>query len=305
MTPEKMTRIALVTDTHCWPESQHCFGQEGEQLQPWFETIHTAFLEDVRSSGPEILIHLGDFSCGGGTFAMPDADFFAIMQRVNKDFDDSVLHFYGVPGNHDCPAGTNDYSFCEKLLGLSPRLGRTVDTAYARLIFLHSQGHSDEIRRAVLPKDPTYGWIGDAELARLDADLASAGSRPVILFTHQLLHPWANSALYRDLYATANSPAVREILAKYGNVRAVFQGHAHLLDKQEVMLGHSPVSFVVAPSLIQFPLGWLLLSLSPRVLRVQYRALALAELSERSRLAGSTSDWRAGDPAWQDFSIAL
>jgi hypothetical protein len=88
-------------------------------------------------------------------------------------------------------------------------------------------------------------------------------------------------------------------------VRAVFQGHAHVLDVREVMTVTNPIRFVVTPSLIQYPLGWLLLTLTPASLRVQYRPLPLPELSERSRTAGVGSDWRTPDPAWQDFLIDL
>lgn len=298
-------RIALTTDTHSWPGAQCAFGGEEEQLQPWFETIHATFLGDVRSVSPEILIHLGDFTCGGGTFEMPHAIFYPTLERLDRDYRAAAPQFYGLPGNHDCPAGTDDYSFCEGFLGLAPRLGRTVDTDAARLVFLHSQGHSVEQRRAVLPKDPTHGWIANAELERLDRSLAEAGERPVIVFTHQLLHPWANAQRWRSLYAVANSEAVLEIFARHGNVRAVFQGHAHILDVREVMVGGRPIRFVVTPSLIQFPLGWLLLTLTPASLRVQYRPLPLAELSERSRSAGAGSHWRTPDPAWHDFTINL
>ncbi|RLT33001.1 MAG: hypothetical protein DWI57_18000 [Chloroflexi bacterium] len=305
MNPTHPIRIALMTDTHAWPGATRAFGGEQEQLQPSFAAIYAAFLEDVQSQSPDILIHLGDFTCGGGAFEMPHAAFYAALERLNRDLRAAAPQFYGVPGNHDCPAASDDYSFCEGLLGLAPRLGRTVDTGVARLVFLHSQGHSDEQRLAALPKDPTHGWIADAELARLDRSLAEAGGRPVILFTHQLLHPWANPQPWRTLYATANSDAVLEICARHGNVRAVFQGHAHILDAQEVMVGDQPARFVVTPSLIQFPLGWLLLTLTPTSLRVQYRPLPLPELSQRSRTAGAGSDWRTPDPAWHDFTINL
>jgi len=298
-------RIALATDTHSWPGSQQSFGTEGEQLQPWFETIHTTFLKEVRAVSPDILIHLGDLSCGGGTFDMPHDIFHATLERITEDFRAAAPTFYGLPGNHDCPAGTGDYSLGEGLLGLAPRLGQTVDTEAACLVFLNSQGHSDEMRQAHLPKDPTYGWIADAELERLDRSLAEARERPVIVFTHQLLHPWANARRWRSLYATANSEAVLDIFARHGNVRAVLQGHAHILDMRMVTVGGKPVRFVVAPSLIQYPLGWLLLTLTPTSLRVQFRPLPLPELTERSRSAGVGSDWRMPDPAWQDFAIPL
>ncbi len=298
-------RIALMTDTHAWPDAPGAFGGEGEQLQPWFETVFGTFLADVQSHSPEILIHLGDFTCGGGSFDMPHAAFYAALERLNRELRAVAPQFHGVPGNHDCPAGSIDYSFCEGLLGLAPRQGRTVDTDAARLIFLHSQGHSDEQRRAALPRDPTHGWIADAELERLDRSLAEAGDRPVIVFTHQLLHPWANPRRWRNLYATANSEAVLDIFARHDNVRAVFQGHAHILDMRKVSVGKRSISFIVAPSLIQYPLGWLLLTLTSASLRVQYRALPLAELSEQSRTAGVGSDWRTPDPAWLDFRIGL
>jgi len=300
------TRIAVMTDTHAWPDAPGAFGGQGEQLQPWFETVYGTFLAEVKSQAPEILVHLGDFTCGGGTFDMPHETFYAALERLNGDLRAVAPQFYGLPGNHDCPAGSIDYSFCEGLMGLASRQGRTVDTDAARLVFLHSQGHSDEQRRAALPRDPTYGWIADAELERLDRSLAEAGDRPVIVFTHQLLYPWADPTHWRDIFATVNSEAVLEIFARHGNVRAVFQGHAHLLNKREVTVGGKPICFVVAPSLIQYPLGWLLLTLTNDKLRVQYRALPLTELSEHSRLAvDNGSEWRAGEPAWQDFTVNL
>lgn len=305
MSQRDETRIAVMTDTHAWPDAPGAFGGEGEQLQPWFETVYGTFLTDVQSQAPGILVHLGDFTCGGGSFDMPEETFYSTLERLNRDLRAAAPQFHGLPGNHDCPAGSIDYSFCEGLLGLAPRQGRTVDTDAARLVFLHSQGHSDEQRRAALPRDPTHGWIADAELERLDRSLAEASDRPVIVFTHQLLHPWANPQRWRNLYATHNSEAVLDIFARHGNVRAVFQGHAHILDMREVKVGGKPIPFVVAPSLIQYPLGWLLLTLTTDSLRVQYRALPLPELSEHSRTAGAGSDWRMGDPAWQDFTVKL
>ncbi len=299
------TRIALLSDTHAWPGSQQNFGTEGEQLQPLFETIHATFLQEVKAVSPDILIHLGDFTCGGGTFEMPGDDFSGALERLVADYRAAAPQFFGLPGNHDCPAGTNDYSFAEKMLGLSPRLGCTVDTESARLVFLHSQGHSDEERQAHLPRDPTYGRVADAELERLDRSLAEAHDRSVIVFVHQLLHTWANPRPWRDLYAVANSDAVLEIFARHGNVRAVFQGHAHILDVQEKLVGERPVHFVVTPSSIQFPLGWLLLTLTSSSMQVQYRPYPLPDISEQSRRAGVGSDWRAGDPAWQDFTVVF
>lgn len=305
MTHNHEIRIALITDSHAWPGCTRSFGVDEEQLQPWFETIHSSLLAEIRAAQPDLLIHLGDFSCGGGVFQMPDALFYGTMEQLDRDYRAAASAFYGVPGNHDCPYATNDYTFCEQLLGLAPRQGRTVDTDLARLVLLNAQGHSDGQRAEVLPKDPTYGWLAEEELARLEEALASAGDRPVLLFSHQLLHEWANPQPWRSLYGIANSGAVLALFARYGNVRAVFQGHAHLLDVREVQVGAHPVHFVVTPSLIQFPLGWLELTLTSAALRVRYRPLPLPDLAERSRNAGAGSGWRAGEKAWQDFTVGL
>ena len=70
-------------------------------------------------------------------------------------------------------------------------------------------------------------------------------------------------------------------------------------------MGERPVHFVVTPPSIQFPLGWLLLTLTPASMQVQYRPYPLPDISEQSRTAGVGSDWRAGDPAWQDFTVVF
>lgn len=305
MTQDHTTTIAVISDTHFWPGSEVCFGTEEEQLQPWSEEIHAAFLEEMRRVAPDLLIHLGDFSCGGGVFHMPEAEFRTTITEMERDYRELPLRFYAVPGNHDCPHGATDYAFAEKLFGLRPRMGRTIDLEHARLVLLNAQGHSPAQMRAALPNDPTYGWVDESELSRLDQALAEAGSRPVLILTHQLLHRWSNPYPWTDFYGIRNADAVLEIIARHGNVRAVIQGHAHILDAQEVMIGGRPVHFIINPALIQYPLGWLHLALSSEVLEIRYHPLPLPALSERSRTAGKGSDWRCNPNAAKPFQVML
>ena len=80
----------------------------------------------------------------------------------------------GLPGNHDFPPEGDSWGYVEAQWGLEAGQGCTLDTPYARLVLLNAQGHSAAQIDAAKPEDPVYGWVNDAELARLDQALATA-----------------------------------------------------------------------------------------------------------------------------------
>lgn len=295
------TRIALCSDTHFWPHATQRFGDGGAQMQPWSTEIQATLLAEITAAQPNLLFHLGDMTCGGGSFLMPHATFAATLTDLVAAWQ-QVAPFYGLPGNHDCPQG-GDYTFAEGLLGLAASQGHTIDTTQARLVLLHTQGHSAEQIAAAAPGDPCHGWVSPAELARLETALATAGNRPVLLFCHQLLHPWVGEGRsWADLYGIANGELVLALIKRYGNVRAVFQAHAHRLDVQATQLGQQPCWFMVIPAVIEYPMAWLELTLTANQLQVQMRRLPLRDLAEQSLQSGG-GDWRAGRPEWRNFTI--
>jgi 3',5'-cyclic AMP phosphodiesterase CpdA len=296
-------RLALCSDTHFWPRASQCFGATGSQLQPWSVEIQEVLLADLAAVRPDLLFHLGDFTCGGGSFAMPATVFTPTLAALIDALRGVGAGFYGLPGNHDFLVG-GDWSYAEGLLRLRSGQGYTIDTPMARLVLLNAQGHSAEQLAAAAPGDPTWGWVNEAELQRLEAALAGAGGRPVLLFSHQLLLPWQGEPPWADLYGIQNVDAVLALLKRFGNVRAIFQGHAHRLDVQPKRLGGHPCWSVVLPPVIEFPMAWLELVLHPDSLQVQLRRLPLADLAERSRQSGA-SDWRAGKAEWRNFAIPL
>ena len=299
-----MTRIALCSDTHFWPGAPRSYGSDGEQLQPWSEQIRGTLLTELELAAPDLTLHSGDLTCGGGYFEMPAETFFETLPAIIKAFRDLPSRFYALPGNHDCPAG-GDWRYAEGLLGLPPGQGTTIDLPEARLILLNTQGHSPEQIAAALPYDPTYGWVNEAELARLAEALQTGDDRPILLFTHQLLRPWVGSQPWKESYGTANAGAVLELLAQNRQVRAVFQAHAHRLDVQQARLGANNCWFVVMPAIICYPLAWLQLELSSESMQVSMKRLPLPELAELSRDRGEGHEWRAGRPEWQNFTIPL
>jgi 3',5'-cyclic AMP phosphodiesterase CpdA len=210
-----------------------------------------------------------------------------------------------LPGNHDCRPGAGNWDDFRQLWSMENGCGATIDVGSVRLILLDTHGHSPE-QIAVAPEgDPVYGWVAPDELARLENDLATAGERPVLLFTHQLLFPWSGSEGWQDYYGIENAQPVCALIERYGVVRAVFQAHAHRFDIQTVPLGARDTTFVVLPALIEYPVAWARLDCSATSLRVRLQPLPVPHLQEASLASGEGQAWRAGRPEWRDFSICM
>jgi hypothetical protein len=224
---------------------------------------------------------------------------------LHRTYQNIPVPVYALPGNHDSLPGTGGWDLFQTVWGLQPGLGATLDLPLARLVLLNTHGHSPAQIAQADGFDPVYGWVSDDELGRLEQALATAGARPVLVFTHQLLAPWSNHAAWRDFYAVRNAAAVRTVLRRYGNVAAVFQAHAHRFDVRRLALGHTESTFVILPSLIEYPLAWVRLDLSQTLLRMRLRQLPLPELQEASRVSGAGQAWRAGRPEWSDLTIPL
>lgn len=305
--PSGKVRIGLCADTHYWPQRGNLVGGEGNiQLLGESERLLEQLVTELAAADLDLALHLGDFTCGGGYFEMPFCDFVAAVDATHDALIQLDPPVYGLPGNHDCPPGGGHWTRVEERWGLEPGLGRTIDLLpYARLVLINAQGHSDEQIEAAAPGDPIYGWVNEAELARLDQALASAGELPVLIGLHQLLRPWSLDRPWKAFYAVENANAVFETMARYNNVRAVFQAHAHRFDVQQASVGGRNVWFVITPAVVEYPLGWLLLTLTPGRLRVQLRSLDMPDLLALTRDAGDGQAWRAGEPAWRDFTIDL
>lgn len=301
-------RLGLCADLHFWRNGAYQFGGNGSlQLQPCSELLFAELLAQLERTRLDLVIHLGDVTCGGGYFEMQRADFYAALRLVRNEFARLPVSSYAVPGNHDCPPGGGNWSFFERLWGLTSGTGVTVDLPSARLILLNTQGHRPDQIDLARPTDPVYGWVNEIELLRLEEGLASAGDRPVLVFCHQLLRPWAgNHNLWEPhFYGVRNSECVLDVMARYGNVRAVFQAHAHRFDVHRAALGKRDCCFVVLPALIEFPLGWVSLDLTATRAQLCLQQLPLPELMQLSMESGEGQAWRLGKALWADMEIDL
>ncbi len=299
-------RIGLCTDTHVWVDGVNNHGSEGNlQLVGESVALLDTLVDELSARELDLTIHLGDFTCGGGYFGITEADFYRGADLNRAAFDRLAAPVFGLPGNHDCPPGGDNWRHVEEQWGLLPGLGLTLDTPFARLILLNAQGHSAAQVEAAQPDDPIYGWVNEAELARLDSALSSANDRPVLLFVHQLLQPWRGPRKWADFYLVQNAPAVLDVLAAHDNVRAVFQGHAHMFEVHTDLLDTRPCTFVITPSVVEYPLGWLELELTADQLTVALRQLPRPNWREKTLRSGNGQNWRAGRADWHRFSIDL
>ncbi len=146
-------------------------------------------------------------------------------------------------GNHDiggwAPKGTiqtTEPEFGKALFAQKYGLGRTYRS------FDHNGWHFillDSIQFDELNKE-YYGWIDDAQLAWLAADLKQVGqTKPVIVVTHiPFFSVW--SQLNGDprkgegpKSLVNNAAAVRKVLGEY-NVKLVLSGHGHVYERIEL-----------------------------------------------------------------------
>lgn len=301
------TTIAIVTDTHLWQRCQPMIMADGTlQLQPWSERLLETLIADLAAAQVDLVVHLGDQTCGGGSYAMPQDEFVATLRHIHARLHTLGVPVVALPGNHDARPGDGDLSDFHALWQYEPGLGKTVDLPHARLILLNTMGHTPEQIAAADERDPVYGWVSIAELQRLDRALATADGRPVLMFSHQLLAPWQAGAPWYDYFGIANAPEILSVIERRGGVRAVIQGHAHRLNFHErrCASNHSCV-FGVMPALIEYPVAWVQLTLTATQGRCVLQRLSLEQIANLSAQSGGGQSWRQGEPAWWDYRFSL
>jgi len=307
MSNPESTTIGIVTDTHFWQRHQPVITADGAlQLQPWSERLLETLLAELTTAQVDLVVHLGDQTCGGGSYVMPDNEFVATLRHLHQRLGELNVPVMAVPGNHDVLPGTGDLSEFLALWDYTPGQGKTIDLPHARLILLNAMGHTPTQIATAAEHDPVYGWVSAAELERLDDALATADGRPVLLFAHQLLLPWQGDRSWYDYFGIANAADVMQVMARRGGVHAVFQGHAHRLDIQTYSVAPSqPCTFGVMPAVIEYPVAWMQLTLTATQGQCQLRRLPLDGIASLSAQSGGGQTWRDGEAAWWDYRFPL
>lgn len=213
-----IARIGLVTDPHFADIATHGSRHYRESLEKMHECVTL-----MNEKGVDFLVELGDFTNGA---EKGDTAHLAAIEAIFGGFEGPRYH---VLGNHDLDSLSKEaFQAIVENTGIAP--GRTYysfDHAGLHVVVLDANFNPDGS-----PYDTgNFHWadanIPEHELAWLDADLA-ANALPAVVCCHQLLD------MDEGQVAVRNASAVREILERCGNVLAVFQGHHHAGQHNEV-----------------------------------------------------------------------
>ena len=143
-----------------------------------------------------------------------------------------IVERCGVP--HHLVLGNHDVACLSKpdLLARSGAAGKAPTCSFNRggvhFVVLDTNRFEDGSDYAPdnMPEDWGDSWLGDAQLAWLADDLAAAGKKPTIIFSHAELGERI-TADGEDPHVAKDAAAARVIIESAPNVRAVIAGHNH------------------------------------------------------------------------------
>lgn len=319
------TRVAILSDTHLCNLPEPMVNGQGSLIQlDQSHLLAQTAVECIADTHPAAVLHLGDQASGGDYFGMvAETDYLAEIDFLQSLLGGVDAPAFALPGNHDCPPGNVDYAVNSTAWGKRRGEGTTIDVDDLRLVLVNTEGYSleqveawQEAERARIEAEtgapangsigePIAGFVTDAELARVDEALASAGKRRVVIFSHQLMHEWSgfSPTLWEGMYGVENNQQVLDLARRHGNVKAMIAGHAHRYDVHWDKLGETTCAFVVTPAVIEFPLAWLELKATPNEIALEMHAIPRPELALRAARYGDVG-WRAGKREWRKIVLA-
>lgn len=196
-----MTKLIIFTDLHILPEGGRIIG-----IDP-YERL-AAGVRHAQRHHPDAarIIITGDLTHHG------DADSY---RRLKALLDACTLPVSLTIGNHD-HRDTFASVFSATERDENGHVQSILDLPEARLVLLDTLG---------LPEHHHAGFLCPARLAWLDAALAGAGERPVLIFMHHPPHETGFRGM--DEIRLVNGDDFYDTVVKHGNVRHIFAGHVH------------------------------------------------------------------------------
>lgn len=212
--PSEFLRVGLVTDLH-YAEKAAVGTRHYRETLGKLEEAGQQFQREQAT----VLVELGDL--------IDAADSVDVEQRYLKTINDSFSTIckdrHYVLGNHCVDTLTKQ----EFLGGVEQKTSYySFDRSGLHFVMLDSCFRSDGKPYGRKNSRWTDANIPAAELEWLEADL-NANKNPAIVFAHQRLDVSNN-------HGVRNNAAVRNILEASGNVTAVFQGHSHKNDLNDI-----------------------------------------------------------------------
>lgn len=190
-------------------------------------------VERFNQEKPDFIVELGDLI----DLAASVEQEIAWLQEIEKVFAKATAPRHYVLGNH-CVATLTKEEFAAHTAA-SKVAHYSFDQGGTHFVVLDACYRSDGTPYGRGNAEWTDANIPASQLAWLAADLAKAPHR-VVVFAHQRLDDSGK-------HSVRNAAAVRKVLEKSGKVNAVFQGHSHQNDLQEI----AGIPYVTLAALIE------------------------------------------------------
>jgi alkaline phosphatase len=208
-------RVGLITDLH--------YADKPEKGTRFYRETPAKLREAIakfNGERPAVVVELGDLIDAAETVDQE----IAWLQQIEKLFAEVKAPRHYVFGNH-CVNTLTKAEFRANTAA-APEGHYSFDQAGVHFIILDACFRSDGEPYQRKNADWTDANIPEAQLTWLRADLAKA-TAPVIVFAHQRLDESGK-------HMVRNAAAVRAELEQSGKVLAVFQGHSHANDYQQI-----------------------------------------------------------------------
>ncbi|QDS95702.1 3',5'-cyclic adenosine monophosphate phosphodiesterase CpdA [Roseimaritima multifibrata] len=207
-------KIGLITDLHYADKppggSRHYRDTPAKLAQAGIE---------FQKEKPNFVVELGDLIDAASSVKTEQT----YLRKINAEFSQVCPERYYVLGNH-CVDTLHKEEFLSEVE--QPKSFYSFDRGGYHFVVLDSCFRSDGQPYGRKNFTWTDANIPAEELEWLTADL-EANSKPTIVFAHQRLDVSNN-------HGVKNCPEVRKVLEKSGLVEAVFQGHSHQNDLNEI-----------------------------------------------------------------------
>ncbi|MDR1859991.1 MAG: metallophosphoesterase [Bacteroidales bacterium] len=209
-----IVRFGLVTDLH--------FAHRAKSGSRYYEQSVAKLRDAIRvfnEQKPDFIIELGDFKDQGSTAT----DTLAFLDEIEAEYQTFNGPAYHVLGNHD-QDNISKEDFFKHISNPGAANGKryySFAVNGVKFIVLDANYKEDGTDYDRGNFDWTKAFIPSSQTEWLSRELNTR--KPVVIFLHQLL----DVTRRKDGTVVGNADAVNEILARRGNVMAVFQGHHH------------------------------------------------------------------------------
>ncbi|WP_044134762.1 metallophosphoesterase family protein [Verrucomicrobium spinosum] len=214
-TASPLLRIGLLTDLH--------YGDKEPTKTRYYRETPGKLKEAVAKFNeikPAFVIELGDLIDQAPTVEQE----IAWLEEIDMIYAGLTCPRHYVLGNH-CVATLTKEEFAQHS-GASKKPHYSFDQNGVHFVVLDACYRSDGAPYGRNNADWKDANVPEAELEWLRKDLAATAG-PVVVFAHQRLDEAAP-------HSVLNATAVRKVLEDSGKVLAVFQGHSHKNDYQEI-----------------------------------------------------------------------